>query len=104
MSREKLLNTFDELEHIFENLLQNGLEQIARMQNLSQNGLEQITEMNNLLLNKLEQLAKTRLIKNYKDMSKEYLLIALLKSKQSIAEFCRSKDNNAEIGETEKLN
>ena len=43
-----------------------------------------------------------RHIKNYKNMSREELLIALLKSKQSIAELCRSKDNNAEIGETKK--
>ena len=34
MSREKLLSTLDELEYIFGNLSQNGLEQIARMQNL----------------------------------------------------------------------
>ena len=53
------------------------------MQNLSQNDLEQIAEMNNLSLNKLKQIAKTRSIKNYKDMSKEELLIALLKSNQS---------------------
>ena len=31
------------------------------------------------------------------------LLIALLKSKQSIAELCKSKDNNAEIEETKKI-
>ena len=36
MSREKLLSTLDKSECIFENLLQNGLEQIAKMQNLSQ--------------------------------------------------------------------
>ena len=79
MSREKLSSTLDELERIFENLSQNGLEQFARMQNLLQNDLKQITEMNNLLLNKLKQIPKTRHIKNYKNMSKEDLLIALLK-------------------------
>ena len=36
-------------------------------------------------------------------MSTEKLLISLLKSKQSIAELRRSKDNNAEIEETKKL-
>ena len=72
------------------------------MQNFSQNDLEQITEMNNLLLNKLKQIAKTRRIKNYKDMSKEDLLIALLKSNQSHTELQRSEDNNTEIGETKK--
>ena len=38
-----------------------------------------------------------RRIKNYKNMSKEVLLISLLKSEQSIAEFHKSKSNNAEI-------
>ena len=37
MSEEKLLSTLDESEHIFKNLSQNGLNQIAKMQNLSQN-------------------------------------------------------------------
>ena len=41
MSKEKLLSTLDELERIFENLSQNGLAQIAKMQNLSQNELKQ---------------------------------------------------------------
>ena len=80
MSKEKLLSAIVKSERITENLSQNGLERIARMQNLSQNELEQITEMNNLSQNKLEQIAKTRRIKNYKEMSKEELLIALLKS------------------------
>ena len=35
-------------------------------------------------------------------MSKEGLLISLLKSKQSIAELRRSKDNDAETEETKK--
>ena len=35
-------------------------------------------------------------------MSREELLISLLKSKQNIAELLRSKDNNAEIEKTKK--
>ena len=73
---------------------------MAKMQNLSQNELEQITRMKNLLQNQLEQIAKMRCIKNYKNRSKERLLIALLKSKQSHAELCESKSNNTEIEET----
>ena len=53
--------------------------------------------MQNLLQNKLQQIAKMRHIKNYKNMSKEKLLIALLKTEQSIAELRRSKVNNAEM-------
>ena len=102
MSREKLLSTLDESEHNFKNISQNGLERIAKMQNLSQNELKQITKMQNLSQNELEQIAEMRRIKNYKNMSREELLISLLKSDQSIAELRRSKDNNAEIEETKK--
>ena len=87
MSREELLSTLNKLEHITENLSKNGLERIAKMQNLSLNELEQIAEMNSLSKNKLEQIAKNRHIKNYKNMPKEDLLIALLKSNKSRINF-----------------
>ena len=102
MSRENLSSTLDELESIFKNISQNRLERIAKMQNLSQNELMQITKTKNLSQNELEQIAKMRRIKNYKNMSKEELLISLLKSEQSIAEFHKSKSNNAEIEEIKK--
>ena len=73
------------------------------MQNLSLNELEQIERMNKLSLNELKQIMKTRHIKNYKDMSKEDLLIALLKSNISHRELRKSGDNNTEIGETKKI-
>ena len=56
--------------------------------------------MQDLSQNELEQITKTRRIKNYKNMLTEDLLIALLKSKRSIAEVWRSKENNAEIEAT----
>ena len=59
--------------------------------------------MNNLSKKRLEQIAKTRRIKNYKDMSKEDLLIALLKQNQSHVELQRSEDDNIEIKETKKI-
>ena len=43
-----------------------------------------------------------RRIKNYKNMSKEELLISLLKSEQGIAELRKSKFNSAEIDEAKK--
>ena len=96
MSIEKLLSTLDEAERNFKNISQNALERIAKIQNLSQNDLDQITKILNLSQNKLEQIAKVRRIKNYNNMSKEELLIALLKSNQSLAELQKSKSNNAE--------
>ena len=59
--------------------------------------------MNNLLLNTLKQIAIARNIKNYKDMSKEDSLIALLKSNKRHTELLKDNDNNTEIGETKKL-
>ena len=51
----------------------------------------------------LRLITGKRGIKNYKNISKEELLIALLKSKQSHAELYKSKSNNAEIEETKKI-
>ena len=56
------------------------------MQNLSQNELDQITKIQNQSQDELEQIAEMRRIKNYEKMSKEGLIIALLKSKHSLAE------------------
>ena len=104
MSIKKLLSTLDKSEHITENLSKYGLNEIVKMQNLSLNEFQQITEMNNLSKNKLKQITKTRRIKNYKDMSKEDLLIVLLKSNQNHTELhSRSEDNNTEIEETKKI-
>ena len=74
------------------------------MQNLSLNELVKIERMNNLSLNALKQIVIARNNKNYKDMLKEDLLIALIKSNDSHAELLKSGDNsNTEIGETKKL-
>ena len=54
--------------------------------------------MNNLSLNALEQMAIARHIKNYKDMSREDLSIALLKSNPSQTELLKIDDSNTEIG------
>ena len=60
--------------------------------------------MNNFSLNALEQMARARHIKNYKDMPREDLLIALLKSSQSHTELLKTGDSNTEIGGAKKLN
>ena len=72
------------------------------MQCLSQNELMEITKMQNLLQNEPEQITQMRHVKNYKNMSKEELIISLLKSGRSIAELPRNKVNNAEIGDIKK--
>ena len=103
MSREKLENTLNDLERNFNTLSEKGLNQITKMQNLSQDVPEQTIKVLSLSQNDLEKIAKMRRIKNYKNMSKEELLIALLKSKQSLTELRKSKSNNAKIEETKKI-
>ena len=70
-----------------QSLLEKGLHQIAKMQNLSQNEQDQITKMHNQSRDELERITEMRRISNYETMSKEELIIALLKSKWGIAEF-----------------
>ena len=64
------------------------------MQNLSQNEYNQIAEMRGQSRDELKRIAKIRKIKNYEEMSKEKLIISLLKSKQSIAELFNNNNNN----------
>ena len=76
-------------------LFEKRLKKIAKMQNLSQNELNQIAEMRDQSRDELERIAKIRRIKNYEEMSKEELIISLLKSKQSIVElFINDLDDN----------
>ena len=56
-----------------------------------------------LTTNELRLVARKRGIKNYKNMSKEGLLIALLKLEQSLAELRKSNSNSAKIEETKNL-
>ena len=44
-----------------------------------------------------------RRIKNYKNMSREELLIALLKSEESHEDLYKSKSNNSKIEEDQKI-
>ena len=103
MPREELLNIFDKYDRITKNLSKNELNKIAKMQNISLNELEYIEKMNNLSLNELNQIAIARNIKNYMNMSREDLLIALLKSNQSHTEIRKSNYSNKEIEETKKI-
>ena len=63
------------------------------MQNLSQNVFNQIAEMLGQSRDELEQITKIRRIKNYEEMTKEELIISLLKSSQSIADLFNDNNN-----------
>ena len=53
--------------------------------------------MQNQSRDELEQIAEMRIIKNYKKMLKEGLVIALLKSKRSLAELFNNNFDNDRI-------
>ena len=84
-------------------LFEKGLKKIAKMQNLSQNELNQIAEMRDQSRDELERIAKIRRIKNYEEMSKEELIISLLKSKQSIAELFNNNLDDDKISDIRKI-
>ena len=72
------------------------------MQNLTQNEQDQVTKMQSESRDEPEQIAKMRRIKNYEKTSKERLIIALLKSKRSLAELFNNKLKNDKISEIKK--
>ena len=63
------------------------------MHNFSQNEFNQSAVMHGQSLDELKHIAKIKRIKNYEKMTKEELMISLLKSKQSIAELFNNNDN-----------
>ena len=84
-------------------LFEKGLKKIAKMQNLSQNEFNQIEEMRDQSRDELEQIAKIRRIKNYGEMSKEELIISLLKSKQSIAQLFNNNLYDNKISDIRRI-
>ena len=79
------------------------MKKIAKMQNLSQNELDQVDEMWDQSRDELERIAKIRRIKNYEEMSKEELIISLLKSKQSIAELFNNNLYDNKISDIRRI-
>ena len=51
----------------------------------------------------LEQVTNMRRIKNYEEMSKEELIISLLKSEQSIAKLFNNNLNNDKISDIKRI-
>ena len=100
----KIKRKIDLLSHRFEqfkkiqSLLEIGPEQIAKTQNLSQNELNQIMTMTNH-----KGIAKIRRIQNYEEISKEEIIISLLKSKSSLAEFFNNNLDNDKITDIKKI-
>ena len=101
-TKKELLRIIYKLKHITGRVSSHGFNKIVKMQNVSLDKLKKIEIMNNLSQNELMQIAKNRHIKNYQDMLREDLLIALSKSIKSHTELRKGSYNNTEIGETKK--
>ena len=102
MSREKLFSTLDETKRNL-NTSEKGSKRIKKVQNLLQNELNQIMKMHDQSRDELKQIAKIRRIKNYKKMSKEELIISLLKSKSSLSELFNNNLDNDKISGSKKM-
>ena len=102
MSREKLFSTLDETKRNI-NTSEKGSKRIKKVQNLLQNELNQIKKMHDQSRDELKQIAKIRRIKNYKKMSKEELIISLLKSKSSLSELFNNNLDNDKISDSKKM-
>ena len=78
-SRSKVKNNCKKLLNI-------KLERVAKMQNISKNDLSKPEKLQNKSIGELWGIARLRRIKNYDNLTKEDLIITLLKSESSPAE------------------
>ena len=89
-SRRKVRNIRRKLSKI-------GQEKIAKIQNISKNELSQAKKLQRKSIDELKEIARLRKIKNNEKLTKEDLIISLLKSKSSAAErnYMKHFNNNA---------
>ena len=71
-----------------------GLEKITKLPNISENKLNQIEKLQRKSIEELKEIARLRRIKNIEKLTKEDLIIALLKSENSTAEHNFEKNFN----------
>ena len=92
MSTQELLNTLSrydsrrKVKSNRRNLLEIKLEKIAKIQNTSKNELNKVKNLQKKSIDELRGIARLRRIKNSDNLTKEGLMISLLKSESSPAE------------------
>ena len=92
MSTEELLNTlsrYDRRCKVKSNrrkLFKMKLEKIAKIQDILKNGLRKAEKLQNKSIDEFCGIAELRRIKNYDNLTKEDLIISLLKSESNPAE------------------
>ena len=92
MSTKDLLNVlsrYDSRRKVKNNckkLLNIKLERVAKIQNISKNDLNKPEKLQNKSIGELRGIARLRRIKNYDNLTKEDLIISLLKSESNPVE------------------
>ena len=104
-SRVATLITYDsrrKVKSICRKLSKKGLGKIVKKQNISKNELNKVEKLQNKSIGVLKAIARLRRIKNRDKLTKEDLIISLLKSKSSPAErnYMKHFDNNTDDNDT----
>ena len=92
MSTKELLDTHNrydakrKVNSYRRKILKMGLEKIAKIQNISENELRKAEKLQNKSIDELHEIARFRRIKNYDNLTKEDLIISLLKSESNPTE------------------
>ena len=92
MYLQELINTLSrydsrcKIKNNHKKILKIGLEKIAQIQNISKNELNQAKKLLRKSEDELKEIARLRSIKNIEKLTKEELIISLLKSESSAAE------------------
>ena len=100
MSTEQLLNTLSrydskrKLKSIRIKLRRLRLEKTAKMQNISKNDFNKVKKLQEKSLDELKPIARLRRINNFKKLTKEDLILTLLKSESNALENNNNDNNN----------
>ena len=100
MSTKKSINTLSRYDskRKGEKLLKIGLGKVAKIPNISENEVNQAEKLQRKSIDELKEIARLRRIKNRGKLTKEGLIISLLKSKSSDAErnYMKQFNNNTD--------
>ena len=110
MSTKELLNTLSrydskrKVKSIHIKLRRLGLKKIVKIQNISKNDLNKAKKLQEKSLDELKVIARLRRIKNFKKLTKEDVILTLLKSENNALEnnlnFNNNNNNNNDDDET----
>ena len=100
MSTKKLINTLNRYDskRKGEKLSKIGLGKVAKVPNISENKVNQAEKLQRKSIDELKEIARLRRIKNRDKLTKEGLIISLLKSESSNAErnYMKHFNNNTD--------